>query len=57
MNVFIYTGINSFNFWHVRNFHPAMSEFVRVYGGEDWAKTQYNPCKYPSYFKNAECKR
>ena len=38
----------SFKYWHIRNFHPAMSEFVKIYDGWNWALSNYNPCDYPA---------
>lgn len=34
----------NFNYWHVRLFKPAMSEFIRRYAGEAWARTEYDDC-------------
>lgn len=43
----------SFQYWHVRDFHPAMSRFIEEYQGRDWALT-YDPCKFPQFVKNPE---
>lgn len=41
----------TFKYWHVRSFHPAMSEFVRAYQGEDWAIKKYDPCDFPKFLE------
>lgn len=44
----------SFNYWHVRHFHPAMIRFFNVYKGREWAAFQYNICEYPEYNEHKE---
>lgn len=39
----------SFEFWHVRSFHPAMIKFLRLYQGREWAAFHYNICDYPEF--------
>lgn len=39
----------SFKYWYVEAFHPAMTEFIRVYQGHDWAKNKYEPCIYDKF--------
>lgn len=34
----------NFDYWHVERFKPAMKEFVRRYGGPQWAREGYEPC-------------
>jgi protein tyrosine/serine phosphatase len=47
----------SFKNWHVRSFHPAMSEFARIYKGIDWALLKYNHCAsdYKSWSEPGHC--
>lgn len=44
----------SFKNWHVQAFHPAMSEFARVYQGSEWAMNTYDLCNDPVMRKWAE---
>lgn len=46
-----------FKYWYVEAFHPAMTEFIKVYQGSDWAQNSYQPCSYKK-FKNdlPECR-
>lgn len=39
----------SFKYWYVEAFHPAMTEFIRVYDGNEWAKSRYQPCSYDQF--------
>lgn len=47
----------NFSYWHVPAFKPAMTEFVRQYHGDQWARTQYDLCKpeYRPYAENPQC--
>lgn len=48
----------SFRYWHVRKFHPAMSEFAKIYQGREWARSSYEPCDYPLYKEHiSECSK
>lgn len=43
----------SFKYWHVRAFHPAMSDFIRHTKDLNWVKNEYNVCaaEYSAYRK------
>lgn len=40
----------SFKYWHVRQFHPAMTSFVNLYQGAKWVSESYDPCKLDREF-------
>lgn len=44
----------SFKYWHVQQFHPAMSAFVEAYQGYDWADQKYDPCEFPQFLENTK---
>lgn len=35
----------NFKYWHVPAFKPAMTEFVRRYRGDKWARQEYDLCR------------
>lgn len=43
-------GELSFRYWHVRAFHPAMSDFIRHTKDLDWVMNDYDVCA-PEYAK------
>lgn len=44
----------SFKYWHVRSFHPAMAEFVKIFESRSWAESSYSSCSYPKYVEHPE---
>ena len=45
------------DYWHFSLRYPAKRYFVKMYEGEEWARTDYDPCatSYPYYDQHAEC--
>lgn len=39
---------------HIKAIHPAMSEFVKLFQGRDWAQHNYDPCNYLQFKEHKE---